>query len=198
MRPGQPTEQLPPPTALLTTGWHTLHIYYRVNALALMALSASEIEAGCEELRQLLVPGREGGPERLQVFAVSGHRADLGLMLMDPDPLKIDAVKQGIRASKLGPALESTYSFVSITEVSEYVPTIEQYSERLRLEGGKPEDPAYQAKVKAYEGRLPAMNKQRLYPDMPEWPVFCFYPMNKIRDPHANWFMPCRPASVPG
>ena len=189
MRPGQHTEQLPEPTARLTTGWHTLHIYYRVNALALMALSAGEIEAGCEELRQLLVPGREGGPERLQVFAVSGHRADLGLMLMDPDPLKIDAVKQAIRASKLGPALESTYSFVSITEISEYVPTIEQYSERLRLEGGKPEDPAYQAKVKAYEGRLPAMNKQRLYPDMPEWPVFCFYPMNKIRDPHANWFM---------
>ena len=189
MRPGQHTEQLPEPTARLTTGWHTLHIYYRVNALALMALSASEIETGCEELRQLLAPGREGGPERLQVFAVSGHRADLGLMLMDPDPLKIDAVKQGIRASKLGPALESTYSFVSITEISEYVPTIEQYSERLRLEGGKPEDPAYQAKVKAYEGRLPAMNKQRLYPDMPEWPVICFYPMNKIRDPHANWFM---------
>ncbi len=189
MRPGQPTEQLPDPTIRLSTGWHCLHIYYRVNALALMTLSPGEIEAGCEELRQLLVPGREGGPERLQVFAVSGHRADLGLMLMDADPLKIDSVLQGIRASKLGVALDSSYSFVSITEISEYVPTIEQYSERLRLEGGKPEDPAYQAKVKAYEGRLPAMNKQRLYPDMPDWPVICFYPMNKIRDPQANWFM---------
>jgi len=189
MRPGQPTEQLPDPTIRLSTGWHCLHVYYRVNALALMTLSASEIEAGCAELRQLLVPGREGGPERLQVFAVSGHRADLGLMLMDPDPLKIDAVLQGIRASKLGVALDSSYSFVSITEISEYVPTIEQYSERLRADGTKTDDPAYLAKVKAYEGRLPMMNKQRLYPDMPEWPVICFYPMNKIRDPQANWFM---------
>jgi len=166
-----------------------LHVYYRVNALALTALSASEVEAGWAELRQLLVPGREGGPERLQVFAVSGHRADLGLMLMDPDPLKIDAVLQGIRASKLGVALESVYSFVSITEISEYVPTIEQYSERLRVDGTAADDPAYLAKVKAYEQRLPMMNKQRLYPDMPEWPVICFYPMNKIRDPQANWFM---------
>ena len=189
MRPGQPTEQLPAPTICLSTGWHCLHLYYRVNALALTTLSASEIESGREELRQLLVPGREGGPERLQVFAVSGHRADLGLMLMDPDPLKIDAVLQGIRASKMGVALESTYSFVSITEISEYVPTLEQYSDRLRVDGTLSDDPAYLAKVKAYEQRLPMMNKQRLYPDMPEWPVICFYPMNKIRDPQANWFM---------
>jgi hydrogen peroxide-dependent heme synthase len=35
---------------------------------------------------------------------------------------------------------------------------------------------------------LPAMNKQRLYPDFPPLPVTCFYPMNKIRDPQANWY----------
>jgi len=33
------------------------------------------------------------------------------------------------------------------------------------------------------------MNKQRMYPDFPEgFPVTCFYPMNKIRHPDANWF----------
>ncbi len=189
MRPGQPTEQLPDPTIRLSTGWHCLHVYYRVNALAVSLLTPAEIEAGCEELRQLLVPGREGGPERLQVFAVSGHRADLGLMLMDPDPLKIDSVLQGLRASKLGTTLDATYSFVSITEISEYVPTLEQYSARLLSDGTKADDPAFTAKMKAYEQRLPMMNKQRLYPDMPEWPVICFYPMNKIREPQANWFM---------
>jgi hydrogen peroxide-dependent heme synthase len=189
MRPGQPTEQLPDPTIRLSTGWHCLHAYYRVNALAVSLLTPAEIEAGCEELRQLLVAGREGGPERLQVFAVSGHRADLGLMMMDPDPLKIDAVLQGLRASKLGTALDAAYSFVSITEISEYVPTLDQYAARLQLEGAKTDDPAYVAKMKAYEQRLPMMNKQRLYPDMPEWPVICFYPMNKTRVPGANWFM---------
>ena len=44
-------------------------------------------------------------------------------------------IVQAIRASQLGTALVPTYSFVSITEVSEYVPTIEQYGERLRLDG---------------------------------------------------------------
>ncbi|RLS58043.1 MAG: heme-dependent peroxidase [Planctomycetota bacterium] len=189
MRPGQPAEQLPEPSIRLTTGWHCLHIYYRVNALALTMLSPQAVDVGCDELRELLNPQREGAPERLQVFAVSGHRADMGVMMMDPDPLKLDAVHQSLRASTLGVAFDATYSFVSISEISEYVPTIEQYSARLIHEGGKADDPAFMAKVKAYEQRLPMMNKQRLYPDVPEWPVICFYPMNKIRDPHANWYM---------
>jgi len=54
---------------------------------------------------------------------------------------------------------------------------------------GSPGSPAYAAKVKAYEQRLPAMNKQRLYPDFPELPVTSFYPMNKIRHPSANWYL---------
>lgn len=173
----------------MSNGWHCLHIYYRVNALALSMLTPNAIEAGCEQLRELLNPQREGAPERMQVFAVSGHRADMGIVMMDPDPLKIDAVKQSIRSSALGLALDASYSFVSITEISEYVPTVEQYAERLKLEGAQPDDPAFNAKMKAYEQRLPMMNKQRIYPDFPEWPVICFYPMNKIRDPHANWFM---------
>ena len=188
MRPGQPAEQLPEPTVLTSNGWHCLHIYYKINALALTMLSPTAIVAGCDQLREILNPQREGAPTRMQVCSVSGHRADLGIIMMDPDPLKIDSVRQSLRASTLGVALDATYSFVSITEISEYVPTIEQYADRLRLEGAKPDEPAYNAKLKAYEQRLPMMNKQRIYPDIPEWPVVCFYPMNKIRDPHANWY----------
>lgn len=172
----------------MTTGWHCLHLYYRVNPQAWGVLDSAARRAGLSQLEELLNPEREGNPERLQVFAVSGHRADFGLMMLDPDPLKIDAVKQAIRATAIGAALEPVYSFVSITEVSEYVPTIEQYSERLRMDGVSAEDPSYAAKVRAYEQRLPMMNQQRLYPDFPNFPVICFYPMNKIRDPHANWF----------
>jgi chlorite dismutase len=184
---GHSATPLPEPTAKLSEGWHSLHIYYRVDAGELAQLDSATRARGCEELIAALSP-KDGGPERIQTFIVSGHKADFGVFVLDPDPLKIDAVKQAIRSSALGPALEPVYSFVSITEVSEYVPTVEQYSERLRLEGTSPDDPAYRAKVTAYEQRLPMMNKQRLYPDIPEWPVFCFYPMNKIRDPHANWY----------
>jgi len=31
-------------------------------------------------------------------------------------------------------------------------------------------------------------NKDRLYPNMPDWPVFCFYPMGKRRGEEQNWY----------
>jgi len=57
--------------------------------------------------------------------------------------------------------LEVIDSYVSLTEVSEYAK-------------GTPE----------------AMKQARLYPQLPppDKPAFCFYPMSKKREGHANWF----------
>lgn len=159
-----------------------------MNQAAWNELSADRRREGCETVVHLLDPSRPGAPQRVQTSIVSGHKADLGLMIMDPDPLLIDGIRQGIRATALGTVLVPTYSFVSITEISEYVPTVEQYAERLKQEGTAETDPAFAAKVRAYEQRLPMMNRQRLYPDFPDWPATCFYPMNKARHPLANWY----------
>jgi hydrogen peroxide-dependent heme synthase len=189
-RPSASQTPQPEPTTKLTEGWHCLHLYYRVDQSALNRLGSSELAEGREALVHLLDPERPGAPARLQTSVVSGHKADLGLMIMDADPLLIDGVCQAVRSSKLGTVLHPTYSFVSITEVSEYVPTLEQYGAKLqRDEGMKIDDPAYVAKLNAYGQRLPMMNRQRLCPDFPNWPVTCFYPMNKIRHPSANWYM---------
>lgn len=175
---------LPEPTTRMSEGWHCLHMYYSLDRAGLAAAKIDPKPAA-DRLIQVLDQAA-AGVERLQISLVSGHKADLGLMILDPDPLAIDRVHQSIRATPLGAHLHPTYSFVSITEVSEYVPTIEQYAERLKREGATAE--AIEAKVNAYSQRLPAMNNQRLYPDFPALPVTCFYPMNKIRDPHANWY----------
>ncbi|MCH2210752.1 MAG: heme-dependent peroxidase [Fuerstiella sp.] len=187
-RPGPPAN-LPDPTIQMSEGWHCLHVYYRINQSALQAVTDSDRAQAREDFIRILDSEAEHAPTRLQVSATSGHQADLGLILMDPDPLKIDAVTQMLRSSAIGTVLEPAYSFVSVTEISEYVPSVEQFADRLRREGLGPDDPAWQAKLNAYEQRLPAMNKQRLYPDIPPFPVIAFYPMNKSRRPQANWFM---------
>ena len=185
----QQAAQLPDPTIRMSEGWHCLHLFYRIDQQALNRLGAEDRGNGREELAQILDPSRDGAPKRLQTSVVSGHKADLSLMIMDPDPLVIDGIRQAIRSSTLGPVLVPAWSFVSISEVSEYVPTVEQYAERLKREGTDPSDPAFQAKLRGYEQRLPIMNQQRLYPDFPpNLPVTCFYPMNKIRHPQANWY----------
>lgn len=169
-------------------GWHCLHLYYQVNQHALAMISAADRSAGAAELIEILNPVRSGAPIRLLTSAVVGHKADLAILAMDESPLVLDSLRHAIRTSKLGTALTLAYSYVSITEISEYVPTVEQYGERLKSEGNDPATPAYAAKLKMYEEREVVMRKQRLFPDFPEWPVLCFYPMNKSRQPHANWY----------
>jgi chlorite dismutase len=53
----------------------------------------------------------------------------------------------------------------------------------------EPSSPAYQTKLNAYTSRLGVMNRQRLYPEFPNWPCLCFYPMSKVREANRNWYM---------
>lgn len=170
-------------------GWHCSHLYYRFDRAALKQLSSAERAAGREHFVATLDPAASQAPSRLQTSAVSGHKADFGLMILDADPLVVDEVHQRLMSGPLGVALEPTYSFVSVTEVSEYVPTVEQYGKRLVEEGEDPSGPAYQAKLKAYESREVMMRRQRLTPELPPWPSTCFYPMNKKRKVGENWFL---------
>ena len=172
-----------------TEGWHCNHWFYRFDRSRLKGMSAAQFAEGARAFAAALDPAGAAAPVRLQSSIVSGHKADFGLMILDADPLKLDAVHQPLASGPLGAAIEPVYSFVSLTEVSEYVPTVEQYGARLVAEGEDAKGPAYAAKLKAYEGRETMMRAQRLHPEFPPWPATCFYPMNKSRVPGANWFM---------
>jgi hydrogen peroxide-dependent heme synthase len=169
-------------------GWHCSHLFYSWNRAALAQMPQGEITAGIAAITAVLDPAGNEAPLRLQTSVVSGHKADFSLMIMDRDPLKVEAVNQRLLASPLGRALMPAYSFVSITEISEYVPSVEQFGERLIAEGETKDSPTYAAKVEGYANRLEGMNKQRLTPDFPAYPSTCFYPMNKKRKTGENWF----------
>jgi len=179
-----------PATLVPEEGWHFLHLFYRVDRGRLADLPAARREQGIEELKRILGERTAGGPEQLQCFAVPGHKADFGVVMAGPDLKGVHRVQAAIQASSLGPALVPTYSFYSITEVSEYVPDAEEYGRILReREGLDPESSIYQTKVKSYAERLGPMNRQRLYPEFPGWPCLCFYPMSKMRSAEQNWYM---------
>ena len=111
------------------------HLFYAFDRTTLAALDAATVAEGCRQFGAALDPAAAGGPVRLQSWIVPGHKADFGVMVLDPSPLKVDGVHQRLLAGPLGPALKATYSFVGLTEVSEYVPTVEQFGQRLIEEG---------------------------------------------------------------
>lgn len=172
-----------------TAGWHCSHFFYRWKRARVEALSPAARREGQRLFVEILDPQAAGAPERLQTFVVCGHKADFGWLALDADPLVINGLHQRLLSSPLGPAIEPAWSFVSLTEVSEYLPTVEQFGQRLQAEGHAPDSPEYRTQLAGYERRLEIMLRQRLHPDLPVWPALCFYPMNKRREAHANWFL---------
>jgi hydrogen peroxide-dependent heme synthase len=192
MNPNQARHaEIPEPSLTPIQGWHCGHYFYRWNREALQRLSSDRMafQQGIQQFEKALSPSDDARTERFQSFIVSGHKADFGLVMMDPDPLKIDRVHQVLLSGFMGAAIEPTYSFVSVSEVSEYLPTREQYAQKLLRSGENPASPSFEAKVNSYEKRLPMMLAHRLSPEFPEWPAMCFYPMNKVRNVGANWFL---------
>jgi hydrogen peroxide-dependent heme synthase len=178
-----------PATLVPESGWHFLHVFYRVDRAALRAMSETATLEGKEALVKALTLHEGSGVEQLQCFAVLGHKAEFGFLASGPDLKALHAIQTAIQASPLGPALVPTYSFYSITEVSEYVPDAERYGEILKCEGVDPESATFKTKVAAYAQRLVPMNRQRLYPEFPDWPCLCFYPMSKMRQGDQNWYL---------
>jgi peroxiredoxin len=189
--PGQrPAAAAQVPASLVPeSGWHVLHLFYRVDRAALAGLPESDRQHGRAQVLHALDRDAEGAPEQLQTFGILGHKADFGIMLAGNDLRKLHGIQIALQSSALGPALVPTYSFTSLTEVSEYVPDVDAYGKILQdREGVDPESPTYRTKLAQYSNRLEGMNRQRLYPEFPDWPVFCFYPMSKSRFAGPNWY----------
>ena len=97
----------------------------------------------------------------VQVVSVStlGHKCDAAFMAMHADWRELRALQSGIQRA----GLEVVDSYVSLTEASEYT-----------------------------QGMPQAMIDARLYPEIPprsqHLPAWCFYPMSKRREDHANWY----------
>jgi hydrogen peroxide-dependent heme synthase len=183
------TESIPQSLAPAGGGWHCSHLYYSFDRARLNKLSAGERDGGSREVVAALDPAENDAPVRLQSSIISGQKADFGVMALDTDPLKIDRVHQRLMSSQLGPAIVPRWSFVSMTEISEYVQSPEQFGERLVAEGMDANGAEYKTRLKGYADRLVEMNRQRLTPEFPAYRSTCFYPMNKKRKVGENWFM---------
>jgi hypothetical protein len=71
------------------TGWHCSHLFYAFDRGRLAALSAAGRAEGVSRFAAALDPAGPEAATRLQTWIVPGHKADFGVMVLDPDPLKV-------------------------------------------------------------------------------------------------------------
>ena len=185
----RPSSETIPASLIPEAGWHFLHLFYRIDREVLARMSDIEKARGREQFIATLDRSSSDAPEQLQCFGVLGHKADFGVVAAGTDLRKLHGIQMKLQASAIGAALIPTYSYYSITEISEYVPDVEAYGKILReREGVDPESTIYATKLAQYASRLGPMNKQRLTPEFPDWPCLCFYPMSKMRVEGQNWY----------
>jgi hydrogen peroxide-dependent heme synthase len=159
-----------------SVGWGVLHLFYTVDR------ERAERDPGAAKRVIDAVASLRADGHRALVFAVLGHKADLGVMAYGPDFARLHAFESELAATPL----VATSSFVSLTERSEYTSTAEDERARLIAEGiGGAE---LEEKVGAFATRMEHYIDARLHPDLPAKAVIGFYPMSKRRDAGANWY----------
>jgi chlorite dismutase len=159
-----------------SVGWGVLHLFYKVDR------ERAEREPGGAKRVVDAIASLQADGHRVLVFAVLGHKADLGVMAYGPDLARLHAFESELAATPLVP----TWSFVSLTERSEYTSTADDERARLVAEGvGGAE---LEEKVDAFATRMEHYIDARLHPQLPAKAVIGFYPMSKRRDAGANWY----------
>ncbi len=160
-----------------SVGWGVLHLFYKVDRTR----AAAAQKAGKRVLDA--VRALEDDGHQALLFAVLGHKADLGVMVLGPDLARLQAFQHDLAAAPL----ELVDSFVSLTELSEYATTEDDERARLAREEHL-SGPAAEARLAAWRERIAHYQEQRIHPKLPLKRVICFYPMAKRRTPGANWY----------
>jgi len=182
-------ETNPPEKVLPTEGRHVIHLFFRVEYGPWEVLdSRQKIEA--KTALSALVQEIRATPEtQLVTFSVVSPKADLGFMLLTSDLQVADAFAKRL-GTVMGPdILTPEYSYLSMTERSEYTTSEAEYIASLEKEDGLTQGtPEFDEKLVGFRKRMEKYGKDRLQPNLPDWPVLCFYPMSKRRAPEQNWY----------
>ena len=171
-------------------GWHVLHLFYRVEYGQWQLLSPDDQRAAKTNLTELVQEIRAAEGTQLLAFSVVTPKADLGFMLLTPDLQTANGFEKRLSLS-LGPdVLTPVYSYLSMTERSEYTTSEADYAaETLAKEKGLTAGtPEHDAALEEFRTRMDKYGKDRLYPKLGNRPVICFYSMGKRRGSQQNWY----------
>lgn len=183
MNDNPPTDTRP---VLPTEGVHVLHLFYHIDHSQWALLADEEKRESKTAFSRLVQEIRSTPGTQLLTFAMVGPKSDLGLMLLTPDLQQANAFEKQL-TQVMGPdLLQPAYSYLSMTERSEYTTTSDQHRETLVAKGMQGGD--LDKALAEFDTRMGHYAQHRLYPVLPDWPVVCFYNMSKKRDGSDNWY----------
>src|SRR5437588_6624896 len=112
-------------------GWHCLHLFYRIEHGQWQLLSRDEQNAAKTNLSSLVQEVRAMESTQLLIFGMVTPKADIGFMLITPDLHDANSIEKRLSLSLGADVLTPVYSYLSLTEESEYITSEEEYTQTL-------------------------------------------------------------------
>lgn len=148
-------------------GWYCLHDFRAIDWTTWKMISSEERQAAIDEFLGLVDKWNTTEADKKgshALYTIVGQKADFMMMILRPTMEELNEIETEFIKSKLAEYTLPMHSYVSVVELSNYLPS--------------DEDPYQNPAVLA-----------RLYPTLPKSKYVCFYPMDKRRQGEDNWYM---------
>jgi len=177
------------PVVKLNHGIHVMHLFYRIDRLRWAQLEAGESAKAGAKLEALCAANANPCHPRLVSYANVGGKADLVFLLQAAELGQVAQMHRDLEACFPPGTLQTVFSYLSVTELSEYMPTEEESRQMLiQQEKLPPDSEAFKTRMAESNKRRADYEHYRLYPELPDWEVMGFYPMSKRRNLGDNWY----------
>ncbi|MCS1409756.1 MAG: putative heme-dependent peroxidase [Verrucomicrobia subdivision 3 bacterium] len=177
------------PVVRLDQGIHVMHLFYRMDR-TVWADQMEGVSANVREKLEALVAANANPCQpRIVSFVNVGGKADLVFMIYAEELAKLSELHRELEGCFPPDAIDLVYSYLSVTELPEYVTTEDDLKRMIigeeNLEEGTDE---FAARFDGYKKKQKEYQHYRLYPELPDWEVMGFYPMSKRRSGVDNWY----------
>ena len=173
-----------------TEGWHVIHLFYQIDHTQWSIQTEEEQLKAKTNLSKLIQDIRSTPNTQLLLFSIVTPKADIGFMLITDDLQLANAFEKQLTLALGADILNPSFSYLSMTETGDYMTTEEDYSEKtLKSERNLKEGTVdYENALNEFKTHMAKYSNDKLYPNLPDWPVFCFYSMAKRRGETFNWY----------
>lgn len=169
-------------------GWSVLHQMFRIRWPEWRIRPEDLRRRLAEEAAEALAEMRQGEAGTTVPVTLLGHKGDLMLIHLRRSFEELQAAQVAVVRLGLSTFLEPTTSFVSVVELGMYEMTAQVHrrlGERGLVTGSAEFERAFDAEMEEQRKRVSG----RLWAEVPARRHVCFYPMNKRRGEHKNWYV---------
>jgi peroxiredoxin len=176
-----------PPVPLTIEGYSVLHQMMRFRWSAWRPLRPSLKTEIIHEASGVLSKMEQNPAGQSGLYSLLGHKGDLMFVHFRSSFEELNQAELQLARLKLSDYLETTTSYLSVIELGLYESTIKTYNE-LAERGLEPHSEEWKRAIADTLARQREAMRPRLFPELPKHRYLCFYPMDRRRGEHRNWY----------